>query len=253
MAKKDKNIINLDENGNEIDGKAKGSTVLITFIFIVIWLGVFALLIKLDVGGFAGTVLKPIFKDVPIIKEILPNTTQKEELEQYNYKSLAEAIAYIRELESVQKTNLDTIASQKDKIADLESEIIRLKTFETEQDNYLKIREEFYNEVVFGEDALDYEEYKKYYESISPEAAEKLYKQVIEQYLFDEQYKELANAYTNMTPKKAAATLYEMTGNLDSVVAILQSMDAEPRAAILDALSDVDPVYAAKVTVLLSP
>lgn len=56
-----------------------------------------------------------------------------------------------------------------------------------------------------------------------------------------------------MKPKKAAAALYEMTGDLDKVVAILQCMEVEPRAAILDALSDVDPVFCGKITVLLSP
>jgi flagellar motility protein MotE (MotC chaperone) len=56
-----------------------------------------------------------------------------------------------------------------------------------------------------------------------------------------------------MKPKKAAAALYEMTGNLETVVAILQNIEVEARAKILDALSDTDAVFCAKITVMLSP
>ena len=71
--------------------------------------------------------------------------------------------------------------------------------------------------------------------------------------MYDERYKDLATAYATMKPKKAAAALYEMTGNLETVVAILQNMEVEERAKILDALSDVDAVFCAKITVMLSP
>jgi hypothetical protein len=114
-------------------------------------------------------------------------------------------------------------------------------------------KEQYYNEVVFGDNAIDYEYYKQYYEQISPEYAEVLYKQVLEKYLYDERYKDLADAYATMKPKKAAAALYEMTGNLETVVAILQNIEVEARAKILDALSDTDAVFCAKITVMLSP
>ena len=71
--------------------------------------------------------------------------------------------------------------------------------------------------------------------------------------MYDERYRELADAYSAMKPAKAAAALYEMTGNLDVVVAVLQNMDTEDRAAILNALSDVDAVFCAKITVMLAP
>ena len=97
------------------------------------------------------------------------------------------------------------------------------------------------------------DEDKKYYEEIDPEYAEILYKQVAAAYLKDEKYQELADAYAVMKPKKAAAALYEMTGDLDKVVAILQCMTVESRAEILNALSDVDAVFCGKITVLLAP
>lgn len=245
--KKNDNLIDIEEKkGN------KFITFLIAILIIALWLGLFALFIKLDVGGFGSSVMRPIFKDVPIIKEILPDE-EVEDGDEYPYKSLAEAINYIKELEKEIKVLKDAGEVNMELIADLEAEIQRLKAFEESQLEFEKIKEEFYDEVVFGTEALDYENYKKYYEEINPDYAEVLYKQVLEKYMYDERYKDLADAYTAMKPKKAAAALYEMTGNLEVVVAILQNMEVEPRAEILGALSDIDAVFCAKITVMLSP
>ena len=46
MAKKNKNVDNMEESGG-----SKAVTALIAIIIILIWLAVFAFLIKLDVGG----------------------------------------------------------------------------------------------------------------------------------------------------------------------------------------------------------
>lgn len=247
MAKKKKNGL------NETDEK-KGNpiiTAIIAILIIVLWLGLFALCIKLDVGGFGSSVMRPIFKDVPVIKEILPAEKVKDD--EYPYKSLAEAINYIKELESQIKVLKDEASADAETIADLEAEIQRLKAFEESQLAFEKLKEEFYDEVVFGDNALSYEEYKKYYESINPDYAEVLYKQVLEKYMYDERYADLANVYAEMKPKQAAAALYEMTGNLEVVVAILQNMEVDDRAEILNALSTTDAVFCAKITVMLSP
>lgn len=251
MAKKDKENI----DGIDIEEK-KGNkivTILIAILIIVLWLGLFALFIKLDVGGFGSSVMKPIFKDVPIINKILPDDEIVTQEEEYPYKSLAEAINYIKELEKQIKNLTDSGTADNETIADLRAEIERLKVFEESQLEFEKQKEAYYNEVVFGDSAIDYENYKQYYEEINPEYAEVLYQQVLEKYMYDQRYQDLANAYAAMKPAKAAAALYEMTGNLEIVVTILQNMEVEERAKILDALSDVDAVFCGKITVMLSP
>ena len=246
---------------NKADGAAleekKGNklvSILIGILIIFVWLVIFAALIKFDVGGFGSSVMRPIFKDVPIINKILPEPGNDEvSSDEYPYKNLAEAIDYIKDLER----QLDSIKnSQTDSsglIADLEAEIARLKTYEEAMADFEKQRQEYYDEVVFGDSALSYDNYKRFYEEIEPDYAAELYKQVAEQYLYDQQYQELADAYTEMKPAKAAAAMYEMTGNMEVIVAILKMMESEKRAAILDALSDIDAVYCAKITVLLAP
>ena len=97
--KKSKDEINtedveLDENGEPI-GQEKGSKVmgfLVAIIIIAIWLAIFAILIKMDVGGI-GSMLRPYLKNVPGISMILPDATDEEvaEEEGSQYKTLSEA------------------------------------------------------------------------------------------------------------------------------------------------------------------
>ncbi len=246
MAKETIDGVEVEKSGS------KFLSFLIAVVIILIWLVFFGLLIKFDIGGFGSTVMRPIFEDVPVLNKILPEA-ENEEKDEYPYKSLAEAINYIKELE-LELQNANEIAGSKDEIiADLESEIERLKSFENSQLEFETIKEQFYNEVVFGDTALEYEYYKQYYEAIEPEYAEVLYKQVLERYMHDQKIVDLATAYSEMKPKKAAAALYEMTGDLGTVVAILQCMETESRAEVLEALSDIDAVFCGKITVMLAP
>ncbi len=246
MAKETIDGVEIEKSSN------KFVSLLIAIVIIAIWLVFFGLLIKFDIGGFGSTVMRPIFEDVPIINKILPEA-ENEEDEEYPYKSLAEAINYIKELELELQNEKENADNKDDIIADLESEIERLKSFENSQLELQSIKEQFYNEVVFGDTALDYEYYKQYYESIEPEYAEVLYQQVVEKYMQDMKIQALAAAYSEMKPKKAAAALYEMTGDLEIVVAILECMETEERAEVLEALSDIDAVFCGKITVMLAP
>ena len=175
MAKKNglgTDIDGLDEY--EEKGGSKVKAILIGVAFLVVWLAIFAVLIKLDVGGFGSSVMTPIFKDVPIINKILPEDKSVGSTE-YPYKSMADAIEYIKELEKELQNTQNTVNQNNETIAELQSELERLKNFEQSQEEFEALKEQFYNEVVFGDDALTYENYKTYYESINPDYAEILY------------------------------------------------------------------------------
>ena len=78
-------------------------------LIIAIWLGIIGILIKTDVGGFGSTVLAPIFKDVPVINKILPNSVQMStETEGTAYSTVDEAVERIKELE----IQIDTLNAQ---------------------------------------------------------------------------------------------------------------------------------------------
>ncbi len=95
MAKKDKT----KENES---GGSKLVNAIIVLVIILIWLAVFAFLIKLDVGGIGSNILYPVLKDVPVVNKILPSPSEEMQASEDNYKytTLKSANARIKELES---------------------------------------------------------------------------------------------------------------------------------------------------------
>ena len=251
MAKKEKEQ---QYDGSDQEKESIGSKVITSLIIlaiVLIWLGIFALLIKFDVGGFGSTILRPVLKDVPVINRILPSVPDEQLAEEngYEYKNLSEAVKVIKKLEKELKDVHKLEAKEGASVADLQSEIERLKVFEENQLEYEKKLKEFETDVVFNEKAPDISEYKKYYESIDQAHAEELYKQVIEQMQTDEAIKSQAKQYASMKPEEAAPILEVMTGDLDLVCNILKSMKPKESGAIL---AKMDSTIAAKVTKKMS-
>lgn len=245
MAKKNKNTV---DNLNKKDGiKHKVSVFLLVLLIVFIWLAIFALLIKLDVGGFGSSILRPLIKDVPIINRILPNVSDEQIAYEnnYPYKSIEDAIAKIKELEASNESLTSKNSKNKDKIKELEAEVAKLKTFEENQLAFEKRVKEFDNNVVFGDAAPDIAEYKKYYEGINPTNAEAIYRQVVEQTQYSEAVIKKADIYKNMDPAAAAAIFETMTGDIDLVSEMLLSMSAKESSAILQ---EMDSTAAAKIT-----
>lgn len=240
-----------EQSGEEESGGSRLAVIAVTIVFIVVWLGILALVIKADIGGFGSTVLQPILKDVPYVNKILPETKEKDTVDaQYPYTTLDEAIARIKELEIQLADAQSQNNASSDNVADLEAEIARLKEFEEQQAAFEEEKTKFYQEVVFGDNAPDISEYRTYYESIDPANAEILYKQVVEQEEADAKIQEYADTYAQMKPKQAAAIMEQMTDNLELVAKILQNMDTSSRGAILGAM---DSEIAARVTKIMEP
>lgn len=223
-----------------------------TIVIIAIWLGILALLIRLDVGGFGSTVLYPMLKDVPYINKILPEVKPEGNGEDadYPYQTLEEAIARIKELEGELETALQTDKDSSAKIEDLQSQVRKLRKYRDNEAEFETLRQQFYEEVVFGEDAPDISEYQKFYEAINPDNAEVLYKEVVEQTEYDSEVDDYVKTYSSMKPKEAAAIFDTMTDNLSLVRRILEKMSSTNRANILAAMNQDT---AAKLTEMLEP
>ena len=241
------------ENGDENEGKSGGGiigTILLTLLIIIVWLAIICLLIKLDFGGFGSTILRPIIKDIPVVNMILPDAPAdaKPEDEKYPYATLKDAIEQIKYLE-LQIEELQKSGGSAE-VANLKAEVKRLKAFEEAQTRFETARKEYYEEVVFGDKAPGAEEYKKYYESIDAASAEELYKQAVQQVEATAKAKEYAETYANMKPKQAAALMEKMPDDLKLVASILENMEVDARAKILDAMSSE---FAAQVTKVMQP
>lgn len=256
MAKKKKKSnddLDLDrKDGEEAEEKSGGIVgFLLALLIILIWIVIFALLIKMDVGGI-GTMLRPALKNVPVINKILPEASDAEIIEENGnkYKTLAEAIERIKELEKEVEQYKANGSNNDEQIAQLQAEISRLKVYEENQEYFEQLKKEFDEQVVFNENAPDIEEYKKWYEEINPDNAASLYEQVVERIQFSKKIQDWATTYASMEPKAAAAIMEEMTGDAYVVTRILLCMTPKQRAAVM---AEMDPVYAAKLTAIMFP
>ena len=237
MAKKDKNVDNANEK--EGIGSKIGTVVLVIFI-ILVWLAIFALLVKMDVGGM-GTKLRPLIKDVPVLNMILPEASDEDLIAEnnYPYKNIDEAVEVIKRLEKEIDELNETDDANRKRILELQNEVARLKAFEADQEAFEERVKRFDVNVVYNSQAPDIEEYKKYYEEINPETAEEIYRQVVEQLQYDEMIKQKADLLRNMKPAQAAKALEEMTADLEYTCKVLLAMKATEATPILDKMDSL--------------
>ena len=252
-AKKRAKEIEAQEAELSADDESGGFFTLIATIgIILVWVAILCVVIKLDVGGFGSKVLTPLLKDVPVVNLILPNSQNSGNISTENggYTNLNDATEQIKNLElQLQQAQTDNLKLQED-VANLKAENARLQEFEDKQVEFQRIKNEFYEEVVYAENGPGAEAYQKYYESMDPTTAEYLYKQVIAQLQEDKSVQDYASAYSSMKPKKAAAIFEQMTDNLNLAARILKTMSAENRG---DILAEMDPAIAAKLTKIMDP
>lgn len=228
------------------------SVFLVTVIILLIWIGIVCLLIKLDVGGFGSNVMTPILKDVPVVNKILPTSQDDGATESgyEGYANLQEAVDQIKILQLQLEAANSEAGNNKTLIEQLQAEIARLKTFEDSQVEFQRIKNEFYEEVVYAENGPGAEEYVKYYETMDPTTAEALYKEVVREQEETKEVKDYAAAYAEMKPKEAAAIFEAMTDNLDLVARILGVMSSDDRGKILGVMN---PEVAARITKIMDP
>ena len=239
----------LDE---QIDG-TNASVVVVTLFIIVIWLGILCLLVKMDVGGFGSNVLTPMLKDIPVINKILPteNGLESPKEKAYGgYNSIKDAVDYASELEKKLEQAQSTNTAYSEQIEALKAEVKRLQTFEDNQVNFQRIKEQFYEEVVYADNGPGAEEYRAYYEEMDPTTAEALYKQVIQEEAVNNKMKDYVATYRNMDAKKAAGILGAMTDNLDLAANILMNLPASTRGAIM---GEMDAAVAARISRIMNP
>lgn len=223
-------------------------SMLIVIVIVLIWLGLFAAVVKADLFGFGSGVLAPVLKDVPVVNKILPEGSVPGNgyEEEYDFDSMDEAIDRIKELEMMLDSENSSNGVDSKYISELESEVERLQVFEKEQLKFAKEKKEFDENVVYTDNAPKIEEYKKYYEQMNPDNAAEIYRQVVEQIQASAKVKEAADRYAEMEATSAAQILDEMTSaDLDMVCQILAEMDPEKSALILQSM---DSNVAAKIT-----
>lgn len=247
------------ETGEDIGEESGGSRLavfFVTLIIIAIWLAILALLVKMDVGGFGSTVLKPLLKDVPYINKILPVSEEEEaalqntESDAYPFATLEEAIARIKALEIELQNEKNALAESQNSNQDLSEQSAQLAQYKEREAEFEALKQKFDEEVVFSDQAPDINEYRTFYESIDPANAEAIYKRVLEKQQTDEEMDSYVSMYSSMKPKQAAAIFDTMRNDLQLVAKILKAMDADSSSSILGAMN---AETAAKLTKIMNP
>ena len=268
-AQKDKEREFADRSA-EINGDNAGglATLVITFLIILIWLAIMALLVKLDVGGFGSDILAPILKDIPYINMILPegsyekkttsNTTEvvvDEGTGTANTGSidnLEDAMSYISKLEKLLQDEMAQNATLTAENEKLRAEVARLEPFEQQQKEFYELKEQFYEEIIYSDKTPDPEKFVQWYEQMNPESAAEIYAKIKKEGEDEDSIKAYATTYSGMKAKSAAAIFDEMVeeNQIELVSKILAQMSIENRADILAAMKEA---HAAKLTQLLEP
>lgn len=241
MAKKNKKIKNeqeelelidegLDDDIEEDIGKRKKGKRLIKFLIFIIIVAIPIVLISLNVGNIRDKYLRPGLERIPIIKNLLPPLETDNE-----------------QTEEVVDEKQQTIDSLTKEIEELNKKITRLKEFENSQLEFKTQKEEFDKMIALN----DPKAYSSFYESISPENAEELYKQAINKEVTDKRFKEYIQTFETMK-KDAVATILEelIITDMDLVITILENVSSDKRSEILSAM---DPKNAASCSKLLAP
>jgi flagellar motility protein MotE (MotC chaperone) len=246
----------LAKKEEELDYEPKGSgfsVFLVALLLVLIWLGIAALVIKMDIGGVGTNIAAPILKDIPVVKYILPKDaiTETTDVESYyGYTSLQDAVNQIQVLEKELDSATTANKTYEEQLATLKSEVERLKTFENNQVEFQRVKTQFYEEVVYSDKGPGAEAYMQYYQSIDPETAEYIYRQVVTEENISKEVEDYAAAYASMKPKEAAAIFEDMTDNLSLAAKILGAMSTDDRGKILGAM---DSEVAAKITKIMEP
>lgn len=240
------------EIDEQIDG-TNASVVVVTLFIIIIWLGILCLLVKMDVGGFGSNVLTPILNDVPIVNKILPTASDVETTREKaygGYNSIKDAVDEIAVLEQQIEQLQNTNTSYSEQIEVLKAEVQRLQTFEDNQVDFQRIKEQFYEEVVYAENGPGAEAYRNYYEEMDPTTAEALYKQVVQEETINAKTRDYVATFSNMDAAAAAKILSAMTDNLNLAADILENLSATTRASIM---AEMDPSMAARLAKIMNP
>lgn len=238
----------------ELDGESNGLvTFLATIVIVALWIAVICIVVKMDVGGFGSTVLAPVLGNVPVVNKILPagSVTQTTSPDSYGgYSSLPDAVDQIRSLELQLEQARNESAAKDERLTALLEEVNRLQEFYNMQVEFDRIRNEFYEEVVYAEKGPGPEEYQKYYETMNPTIAEHVYRQVVSDLQESAEIQDYASSFSSMDAASAAKIMEQMPNDLKLCARILRVLSAEQRGQILAAMS---PEFAAKVVKIMDP
>jgi flagellar motility protein MotE (MotC chaperone) len=178
----------------------------------------------------------PQLRRVPIVRNFipyLPGDYIEEQIEEdspnrnLTRKELSDKVEALEsQIERLMKDSDD----KETLIASLNRRIADLSELETQRDLIRAEQTEFY-EMIANDDQ---NAFARFYESVDPETAERIYAQTVNNNAINAEIRRYTQTFQEMKPDSAAAILEEMVRtDSDTVILILQNVDARQRALIL--------------------
>jgi flagellar motility protein MotE (MotC chaperone) len=238
---------NKDKKGKK---KKKGGFPVVAVIALLLIIGSIVALLFFNVFGFRENYVMPYLRNAPLIGPLFPAPPEGEEggdAGKYANTSREELISMITALEYQVQTMEKNEAATRDQIAKLNETINYLRGFESQIEAYRQIKAEFDQMIALG----DPEAYKNFFESISPENADRLYQEVLKHVQYDDEFKKYASAFAMMDAGEAATALTNLlTTNSTLLVKILWAINTESRAEIFN---EMEPNNVSRIARLMEP
>jgi flagellar motility protein MotE (MotC chaperone) len=256
MAKDDINLQNPlndkipKKSDKKKDKKKKGGFPVIAVIALLLVIGSIVALLVFDLFAFRETYIMPYLRNAPLIGPMFPAPEGDENmasLGRYAGMDNTELVSVITALEyQVQAMELNE-ATTREQIARLNDTISYLRGFESQIEAYRQVKAEFDQMIALG----DSEAYIKFFETISPENAERLYEEALRQVQYDEDFRRYAATFASMDAGEAASALTNLlTTNSALLVRILWAISIENRAEIFN---EMLPNNVSRIARLMEP
>lgn len=258
VGKNKENLIQKNTVTEENTGPLFYVLVFLTALLIMaaIFGGTFFVIIHNNINGLGERLRKDI-QDIPLLKLALPEapdpldekymseaevrrkyTEMRKNLEKLK-KELETARKKIKELEKYAQSNALTKAESEKALKEVETQ----KALLQEKEKKLEEDRQKLNELAAQADKTGYREF---YEQLNGEAAEKIYREIVQEEKVAAEVKNFVQIYENMDASDAAKVFEELgTKKIDLVVEIIKNMKKEKASEILGVMN---PARAAEIT-----
>ncbi len=229
-----------DKKKDKKKGKGRGKWIFLLIVLVLIGCIVFEF--ATNFFGLREDYFYPALRNVPVVKDWIPAEEGGEE-DEYSGLTKEQLIVQNKKLEAEKKALEEDKENLSKRISDNDAEMTRLKEIEAQQVQFKNDKEAFDRMIAEN----DPNAYSAYYESVYPENADAIYKEVVAQQAVDKELKKYVQTFENMKKDAAAKVLEEMIGtDMDLVVRILNNISPEQRGAILGAMESENAAAAAK-------
>ena len=241
----------ITQAGVKVEKKGGGTAKILTVVIISSFLGLLvaiALILYFNLFNIRDRYVTGWVQNVPIVGTMIIPLEDEVPLAVDRGAPRNELIAEIERLELALRESNERFDLLNDSIADLNSEVNRLRLFEEERLVLNMEREEFDRRIAEGDPA----NFAEFFENMNPENAEALFAEIIATQQQDRELRRFINTFSAMEDVDAAAIAEEMLarGEMRLVVRILSNLRPEQAGAIL---ASMEPENAAAVASQMEP